>query len=369
MMAYIVMGFVDIVGVATGYIKNDFGLSDSMAQIIPSMALFWFFVLSVPAGIMQDRFGKKRMLNIGIGLTGIGMVTPFLYYSYSVMLLSFIFLGIGNTIIQVSANPLLHDVVPRARFSSYMSLSQFIKAICSLLGPVITAAMASFMGDWKLVFAVYAITSLISLAWLFTIKIEEAEISDKPATFASCFSLLKNKFILIMVFGIFFVVGSDVGMNANIANYLKSLFNLSLENASLGISIYFAALMIGRLAGAVVLNWVSSRKFLVATAILALGGIVLMLAAPSLFIARAAISLVGLGSANLFPLIFAISVEKMPVRANEISGLMVMAISGGAAIPPVMGLTSTYIGVAASFSVLVVVMLYILFAGVYSLKN
>ena len=369
MMAYIVMGFVDIVGVATGYIKNDFGLSDSMAQIIPSMALFWFFVLSVPAGIMQDRFGKKRMLNIGIGLTGIGMVTPFLYYSYSVMLLSFIFLGIGNTIIQVSANPLLHDVVPRARFSSYMSLSQFIKAICSLLGPVITAAMASFMGDWKLVFAVYAITSLISLAWLFTIKIEEAEISDKPATFASCFSLLKNKFILIMVFGIFFVVGSDVGMNANIANYLQSLFNLSLENASLGISIYFAALMIGRLAGAVVLNWVSSRKFLVATAILALGGIVLMLAAPSLFIARAAISLVGLGSANLFPLIFAISVEKMPVRANEISGLMVMAISGGAAIPPVMGLVSTYIGVAASFSVLVVVMLYILFAGVYSLKN
>lgn len=369
MLAFFVMGFVDIVGVATGYIKSDFNLTDSMAQIIPSMALLWFFLLSVPAGLLQDRFGKKRMLNIGIGLTGLGMITPFIHYSYSAMLLSFIFLGIGNTVIQVSANPLLHDVVPRSRFSSYMSLSQFIKAICSLLGPVITASMASLAGNWKLIFTVYAITSIISIVWLLSTKIEEAEISEKPATFKSCFSLLKNRFILIMVLGIFFVVGSDVGMNSNIANYLTSLFNLSLENASLGISIYFTALMLGRFAGAMILNLVSARKFLVITALLALFGIILMLIAPSLLIARIAIFLVGLGSGNLFPLIFAISIEKMPERANEISGLMIMAVSGGAAIPPVMGLVSTYSGVTSSFIVLVVVMSYILFAGIYSLKK
>lgn len=369
MMAYIVMGFIDIVGVATGYIKSDFNLSDSMAQIIPSMALFWFFVLSVPAGIMQDRFGKKRMLNIGAGLTAIGMVMPFIFYSYPVMLFSFIFLGIGNTIIQVSANPLLHDVVPREKFSSFMSFSQFIKAICSLFGPIITAAMASFAGDWKLVFIVYAVTSLLSLVWLLATKIEEAELSEKPATFASCFGLLKNKFILIMVFGIFFVVGSDVGMNSNIANYLQSMFNLSLENASLGISIYFTALMIGRFTGALVLNWISASKFLVVSTLLALAGIVIMLFAPSLLIARAAIFLVGLGSANLFPLIFAISVEKMPQRTNEISGLMIMSVSGGAAIPPIMGIVNTYAGITAGISVLAFVMLYILFAGFYTLKN
>ena len=369
LMAYVVMGFVDIVGVATGYIKNDFQLSDSMAQLIPSMALVWFFVLSVPTGIMQDRYGKKRMLNIGIGLTGVGMVIPFIFYSYPVMLLSFIFLGIGNTIVQVSANPLLHDVVPRERFSSFMSLSQFIKAICSLLGPIITAAMASFAGDWKLVFIVYAGTSLISIGWLLATKIDEAELSEKPATFASSFGLLKNKFILIMVLGIFFVVGSDVGMNSNIANYLQSEFNLSLENASLGISLYFTALMIGRFTGALVLNWISAPRFLIISALLALGGIVLMLLAPTIIIARVAIFLVGLGSANLFPLIFAISVEKMPLRSNEISGLMIMAVSGGAAIPPVMGVVSTFAGITAGISVLVAVMLYILFAGFYSLKN
>ncbi len=62
-MAFIVMGFVDIVGVATGYIKKDFGLTDSLAQLIPSMALFWFFVLSVPSGILQDKFGKRNEIS------------------------------------------------------------------------------------------------------------------------------------------------------------------------------------------------------------------------------------------------------------------------------------------------------------------
>jgi len=368
-LAYIVMGFVDIVGVATGYIKSDFKLSDSMAQLIPSMALLWFFLFSVPAGILQDRLGKKRMLNIGIGVTMLGMIIPFTYYSYPVMLASFIFLGIGNTIVQVSSNPLLRDVVSKERFSSYMSLTQFIKAMCSLLGPIITAAMASFTGNWKLVFAVYALTSLISMVWLMFTKIEESKSSEKRATFKSCFSLLKNKYILIMVLGIFFVVGSDVGMNSNIANYLQNIFNLSLENASLGISIYFTALMIGRFFGAVVLNWVAPGKFLVGTAFLAVISLVLMLFAPSLLVGRVAIFLVGLGSANLFPLIFAISIEKMPDRANEISGLMIMAVSGGAFIPPIMGVVSSNAGVIVSFTVLLVILLYVFGAGIYAYKK
>ncbi len=368
-LAYIVMGFVDIVGVATGYIKSDFNLSDSMAQLIPSMALLWFFLFSVPAGILQDRLGKKRMLNIGIGITMLGMIIPFTYYSYPVMLASFIFLGIGNTIVQVSSNPLLRDVVSKERFSSYMSLTQFIKALCSLLGPIITAAMASFTGNWKLVFAVYALTSLISMVWLMFTKIEESQSVEKRATFKSCFGLLKNKYILIMVVGIFFVVGSDVGMNSNIANYLQNIFNLSLENASLGISIYFTALMIGRFLGAIVLNWISPGKFLVGTAFLAVISLVLMLFAPSLLIGRVAIFLVGLGSANLFPLIFALSIEKMPDRANEISGLMIMAVSGGAFIPPIMGVVSSNVGVIASFVVLLIILLYVFGAGIYAYKK
>jgi MFS transporter, FHS family, L-fucose permease len=365
-MSFIVMGFVDIVGVATGYIKKDFGLTDDLAQLIPSMALFWFFLLSVPSGILQDKFGKRNMLNIGMLLTGVGMVIPFFHYSFPVMLAAFIVLGIGNTIVQVSANPLLLDVAPREKYSSYMSLSQFIKAIVSLLGPIITTVMASAFGNWKLVFGVYAITSVLSVLWLYFTDIEETKSTHGAATFKSCFSLLKNKFIVVMVLGIFMLVGSDVGMNSNIANFLQNQFNLTLERASLGISLYFTALMIGRFSGAVILNWISARKFLLLTAIVAFVSLISMLLVKSVLVVQIAIFMVGLGSANLFPLIFSIAVEKMPERANEVSGLMIMAVSGGAFLPPLMGLVSTGFGVKAGFLVLVGAMIYLVSAGIYS---
>lgn len=368
-MSFIVMGFVDIVGVATGFIKKDFGLTDNLAQLIPSMALFWFFVLSVPSGILQDKFGKKRMLNIGMLLTGFGMVIPFIHYSFPMMLAAFIVLGIGNTIVQVSANPLLHDVSPREKYSSYMSLSQFVKAIISLLGPIITTLMASVFGNWKLVFAVYAITSMIAVLWLYLTQIEESKSGHDHATFKSCFSLLKNKFILVLVLGIFMLVGSDVGMNSNIANFLQNQFGFSLERASLGISLYFTALMIGRFSGAVILNWISSRLFLLITAIVALLSLIGMLVIHNVVVVQIAIFMVGLGSANLFPLIFSIAIEKMPDRSNEVSGLMIMAVSGGAFIPPIMGMVSTNLGVIPSFFVLVVCMVYMVSAGIYSLKK
>jgi len=368
-MSFLVMGFVDIVGVATGFIKKDFGLTDDLAQLIPSMALFWFFVLSVPSGILQDKFGKKRMLNIGMLLTGLGMVLPFIHYSFPMMLAAFIVLGIGNTIVQVSANPLLHDVSPRAKYSSYMSLSQFIKAIVSLLGPIITTLMATMFGNWKLVFAVYAVTSVLAVIWLYLTQIEESTSTHGAATFKSCFSLLKNKFIVVMVLGIFMLVGCDVGMNSNIANFLQNQFGLTLERASLGISLYFTALMIGRFSGAVILNWISARRFLLLTAIVALVSLVSMLMVKSVLVVQIAIFMVGLGSANLFPLIFSIAIEKMPDRSNEVSGLMIMAVSGGAFLPPIMGLVSTNVGVKASFLVLVLAMIYLVSAGIYSLKK
>ena len=368
-MSFIVMGFVDIVGVATGFIKKDFGLTDDLAQLIPSMALFWFFVMSVPSGILQDKYGKRRMLNIGMLLTGVGMVIPFFHYSFPVMLAAFIVLGIGNTIVQVSANPLLHDVAPREKYASYMSLSQFIKAIVSLLGPIITTLMASAFGNWKLVFGIYALTSVLSVVWLYFTNIEESRSEHGVATFKSCFSLLKNKFIVVMVLGIFMLVGCDVGMNSNIANFLQNNFGLTLERASLGISLYFAALMIGRFSGAIILNWISARKFLLLTSIVALISLVAMLVVKSVVVVQIAIFMVGLGSANLFPLIFSIAVEKMPGRANEVSGLMIMAVSGGAFLPPLMGLVSTNVGITASFLVLVAAMIYLVGAGVYSQKK
>ena len=369
MLSFIVMGFVDIVGVSAGYVKQDFNLSNTLAQLIPSMAFIWFFLLSVPTGILQDRYGKRFIINVGMGVTGLGMLLPLVSYSFPVMLATFVLLGIGNTIVQVAANPLLQDVVPGPRFASFMSFSQFIKAICSLLGPILATFFASRYGDWKLVLTVYAITSFLAVLWMYFTPIAEAKPERKPATFASCFRLLKSPFILLMVVGIFFVVGCDVGMNTNIAYYLKTAFGLSLEDASLGISVYFTALMIGRFSGAVILNWIRPGRFLILTTLIAIIGLIGMILAPDALLARVFIFITGLGSANLFPLIFTISLEKMPDRANEVSGLMIMAVAGGAVLPLVVGAVSESAGLTASLMVLVAAMGYILVAGFLAMRS
>jgi len=368
-MGFIIMGFVDLVGVITAYVKDDFQLSNDLAQIIPLLVFVWFFLLSVPVGIIQDKIGRKNMLLIGMAITGLGMIVPFLNYSFSVMLSAVVFLGIGNTIVQVSANPLLHDISPHGKFPSYMSLSQFIKAGWALLGPIITSAVALTWGNWKLVFVVYFLTSLIAILWLYFTRIEESKALKKSATFSSCFSLMKNKYVVIMVLAIFVLVGTDVGLNTNIPNYLSSVFGLPLNQASLGISIYFTALMAGRFFGAILLNWLPSRKFLLWSTIVTLVSLMGMIFAPSVMIARISIFLVGLGAANTFPLIFAIMVERMPERVNEISGLMIMALSGGAILPPLMGLVSTAWGAVMSLLVLVIGFMYILGTGIYVLVN
>lgn len=362
-LTFIVMGFVDIVGVSTGYIQEDFKLSDSLAQFIPSMVFIWFFVFSIPVGVLQDKIGKKKMMNLGILVTFLGLLIPFISYTFVIVLISFAFIGIGNTIIQVAANPLLQEVSSKEKLSSYLSLSQFMKAITSLMGPIIATFLAVRFGDWKLVFVVYAVLSLISILWLSSTSINEQIKSETPATFKSCMSLLSNKFVLGIVVAIFLIVGADVGMNSNIQGFLMKLQGLTLEQASYGISIYFTALMISRFLGAILLQFLKPIHFLITSSVLAIAGMLLLLISNSAIMAQAAIFIVGLGAGNLFPLIFSIAINKMPERSNEISGLLIMAIVGGAIIPPIMGALSSLTGISASLYLLILCFVYVLFLG------
>ncbi len=359
-LTFIVMGFVDIVGVSTGYVQKDFGLSDSMAQFIPSMVFLWFFVFSIPVGILQDKIGKKKMMNLGIIITIIGLLIPFIYYSFAVILIAFVFMGIGNTIVQVAASPLLQEVTPKEKLSSFLSLSQFIKAITSLTGPIIATYLAITYDKWILVFLVYAIISVANVLWLSTTKIEENIKSETPATFSSCMKLLTNRFVLTMVIAIFLIVGADVGMNSNIQGFLMKLHGLTLENASYGISIYFTALMISRFVGAILLQFLRPVFFLVTTTVLAIIGTLMIMFSATEMMAYIAIFIVGLGAGNLFPLVFSIAINKMPSRSNEISGLLIMAIVGGAIIPPIMGYVSSTSGIIGSLVVLVLCFAYML---------
>lgn len=363
LLSFFVMSFVDLVGTGVDYVKEDMQLTNVIAMLIPSAAFLWFLILSVPVGIIQARIGKRLMLNIGMGITGVGLLIPFMVYTFPSVLVGFALLGIGNTIVQVSANPLLVDIVPGRQASSFLSFSQFIKAIGSMIAPWLAGRFASWFGDWKLVFLVFGIVSFLSVLYLSSVKIEESTASGKKASFRSAFALLGNSYILMMVLSIFLVVGIDVGFNTFSGTYLSDKFGVD-TNAKLARSLYFASRMIGTFAGALILTKLSSAKGFLYSALLSVIAIAIFLFIPSKTAAWGLVFVIGLGVANIFPLVFSLTIQKYPERSNEISGLMMMAICGGAAIPPIMGWVSDYLGVTLGMGVLLLCAAYLLIVSV-----
>jgi FHS family L-fucose permease-like MFS transporter len=370
LMAFFVMSFVDLVGIGVDRVSKDMNLSATLAQLIPSVAFLWFLLLSVPVGVMQSRLGKKFMLNVGMVVTALGLLVPFFFYSFAMVLVGFALLGIGNTIVQVSANPLMVYVVPANRVSSFLSFSQFVKAIGSMIGAPLAAVFAAhFTHDWKLLFLIFGVVSILSVIWLALTSIDEGELSESKATFGSSFKLLGTGFVLMMVISIFLVVGIDVGFNSNSGHFLVKQFGIDSTAAESGRSVYFFGRMLGTFAGAIMLTRITSRKFFMWTSILGILSLVAILLIHSQVIAWGLVFMIGLSVANIFPLVFSITVEKYPTRSNEISGLMMMAISGGAVIPLLIGWVSDLSTVAVGMSILIVCMIYLLSVSLYNLKK
>ena len=366
LMSFFVMSFCDLVGIGVDRIKPEFNLSNTLAQLIPSAVFIWFFFLSVPIGILQDRIGKRLMLTIGMGITFIGLMIPFIFYSFTGVLSGFAMLGIGNTIVQVSANPLLVDVVPSNRASSYLSFSQFVKSIGSMIAAPFAGWLALTYGDWKLMFIVFGVVTLLAVIWLGSVKIDESHGSGERATFSSSLSLLSIRYITLMAIGIFLLVGIDVGVNAVSGQYFLNKFGSEQTFAESARSVYFFGKMAGTFLGAILLTRLQARPFFRFTAISAVIAIAALLFVPGEIAGMIIVFGIGLTLANVFPLIFALTIQKYSDRANEISGLMIMAVSGGAVIPLLIGWLTDSISLTAGMLVLVFCAVYIFSLSVFA---
>ena len=368
-LAFLAMGFGDAVGPFVGLAKNEFTLSNTLAFLIPFMGFIMFGALSVPMGILQARKGKKFILLSGLAIMLLGIIISTTgLSSFSLFMLTVLLLGAGAATLQVAGNPIMRDVSAEGKYSRNLSLAQFVKAIGSLTGPVIPAIAASLFGmDWKILFPVYAVALAITILSVATLKIEEKkEEKNNPVSLGSCLALLKNGFVTMMVASIFLYVGAEVCMSSGIPIYLQSQFGIEIEKIGLlGTGLFFTTLMIGRFLGGIVLNWVSPKKFLILTSVISIIAI-LGLFVNSAIIATISVILVGFGFANIFPLVFSITVDRMPDKSNELSGLMVTAIVGGAFVPPLMGLIADKTSVLMGFLVPLVAVVYI---GWTSLKT
>lgn len=367
MLAFFAMGFVDLVGIASNYLKADLGLSDSEANIFPSLVFFWFLIFSVPTGMLMNRIGRKKTVLLSLIVTFLSLVIPIFDDAYMVMLISFSLLGIGNALMQTSLNPLLSNIVSGDKLASSLTFGQFVKAIASFLAPYIamwgaTQAIPSMGLGWRVLFPVYMVIAVIAILLLGATTIHETKEEGQPSTFGECLALLGKPFILLCFIGIMCHVGIDVGTNTTAPKILMERLGMTLADAGFATSLYFIFRTAGCFSGAFILRKVSPKGFFAFSVFLMLLAMIGLLFFHSKEIIYACIALIGFGNSNVFSIIFAQALLSMPNKQNEVSGLMIMGLFGGTIFPIFMGVASDMLASqAGAILVLCVGVAYLLF--------
>jgi fucose permease len=365
---FFVMGFVDVVSISVSYVKQDFGLNDKLANLLPMMVFVWFGLLSLPIGFLVGKIGRKKTVQLSAVVTVVAMMIPLIAYSFPFILLTFALLGIGNTILQVSLNPLLTNIVPENRVTGTLTLGFFIKSISTFLGPVIVGLAASMFGNWKLVFPIYAGATLLSFAWLLTVPVVETPV-EKGSAIGKIFALLKNKLILVFFSIIVLSVGFEIGLMTATPKYLLERCAMPLEQGGLGNSLYFAARIVGTFLGSFLLVKIAPRQFLIVTMITAIAAFILLMLTSNAWIIMVSLALLGLTCANIFAIALAGALKIDSGKTNEISALMITGVAGGAVLPWVMGFIADASNQLVSLTIPLAALVYILLSAVYVMKK
>lgn len=374
MFCFFAMGFVDLVGAASNFVQRDLNLSNSEANLFPSLVFFWFLIFSVPTGMLMNKIGRKNTVLLSLAVTLLSLVIPIIGSSYGMMLAAFSLLGIGNAIMQTSLNPLVSNLISPSKLASTLTFGQFVKAIASFLAPIIMSwgAVAGGMAfglDWRAIFAIYAIICLISVSVLGATPIQE-EKPDKASGILECLKLLGRPFILLCFLGIMCHVGIDVGTNTHAPKIItERVVGIALEDATYATVIYFICRTAGCFIGAFLLRIMNPRIFFGISVLIMLTAMIMLFTATSMALIFVGVGLIGFGNSNIFPIIFAQAINHSPKEKNEVSGLMIMGLFGGTLFPLCMGFASEGMGQAGAIAIMTAGVVYLLYYTLRMKKN
>lgn len=365
MFCFFAMGFVDLVGIASNYVKEDLALNDSTANILPSLVFFWFLIFSVPTGMLMNRIGRKNTVLLSLLVTLASLLMPLIDESFAVMLVAFSLLGIGNALMQTSLNPLISSIISGKHLASTLTFGQFIKAIASFLAPYLamwgaTAAMPSFGFGWKVLFAIYLVVGIAATLLLWATPIDEGGQRDSASGFADCLRLLGKPVVLLSFVGIMCHVGIDVGSNTTAPKILMERLRMNLNEAAFATSLYFIFRTVGCLTGSFILRVMNHRAFFTVSILMMALSMAGLAFGTSEAVLYTAIALVGYGNSNVFSLVYSQALLSVPDRQNEVSGLMIMGLFGGTVFPLLMGFAADAAGQTGAVAVMAVGVVYLL---------
>ena len=366
MLCFFAMGFVDLIGTASNYVKDQHALTESQAGYLPLLVFFWFLIVSVPTGLLMNKIGRKKTVLVSLIVTTLALVIPICGDGLAMFVIGFSLLGIGNAIMQTSLNPLVSNLISDDKLASTLTFGQFVKAIASFLAPIVMTwgymeVFPTFGLGWRGLFALYAIISFLSIAVLGGTPIEE-EKPDKATGIWESVKLLGYPFVFLCFMGIFCHVGIDVGVNTYAPKIIMERLVVPLEEATFATSLYFIFRTGGTFLGTFFLRYMSQKVFFLISVLMMIASMVILFSCHSLGALYTGIALVGFGNSNIFAVVFSQALNNRPNERNEVSGLMIMGLFGGAVFPVIMSYAADFLGgVAAAVAVMTIGVLYLLY--------
>ena len=375
MLCFFAMGFVDMVGIASNYVKADLDLSDTMANTLPSLVFLWFLIFSIPTSLLMNKIGRKNTVLLSLLLTLAAMVVPVFTLDFTMLLLSFSLLGIGNAIMQTSLNPLVDSVMNGGASASTLTFGQFIKSIASFLAPIIAswgATTNAFGFGWRAIYPIYLCVGILTTLLLFGTKITDpsksplkgetscAGSSPLRGGWVGSFALLRDPFILLCFLAIICHVGIDVGTSITAPKILMERTGIGLNEAAIIGTIYFVAKAAGSFSGSFIMNYVKDWTFLLLSVLMMVLSALGLVFGESTTVIYASVALMGFGNGNPFSIVFARALQAVPDKKNEVSGLLIMGIFGGTIFPLLMGFASDAFGQTGAVAVISLGIIYLL---------
>jgi MFS transporter, FHS family, L-fucose permease len=381
-MLFFMWGFITSLNdILIPHLKSVFELSYTEAMLIQFCFFGSYFAMSMPASLIIEKFGYVRGIVTGLVVMGFGAL---LFYPASVIvfyplfLFALFVLASGITILQVAANPFVAAVGNPATASSRLNLSQGFNALAHTIAPIFgtylilndqgegianpaEAVQLPYLGLAVSLFLLALFFSRVSLP-----SIQKTESNSKNENG----SIWDHKHLTFGIIAIFLYVGIEVSIGGFLVNFFgeADIASMPEEIAGNYVAYYWGGAMVGRFVGSALLQKIKSERLLAVAAIGALA-LVLTTIMTTGHIAMWAILLVGLCNSIMFPNIFTLSISGLGNQTSRGSGLLVMAIVGGAIVPLIQGLIADRFGVQASFSIGLICYGYILFYALQGYKT
>jgi fucose permease len=384
---FVISFLTNILGPLVPNIIDSFHLSLGLAGFLPFSFFVAYGVMSIPAGILIEKFSEKLVLILGFLLAFAGAITFVFFTSFAIALFSLFMIGLGMAMLQVVINPLLRAAGGEEHFAFNSVLAQLFFGAASFLSPLLYSYLvqnlhtskSNFLLNtlnkyvpeslkWVSLYWVFAVIVLIMILVIWAIRIPKVELTDQEriGTADTFKELLRNRYTWLFFFGTFMYVGTEQGISNWISKFLQTYHNLSPETIGASAVAWFWGLMtIGCLLGLGLLKLFDSRKILMAAVICAVISLTIALFGPA-DISRWAFSFCGFFLSVMWSIVISLGLNSVANHHGTLAGILCTGIVGGAIVPALIGVLSDMVGLRAAMFLIYGTLAYLFSMGIWA---